>query len=128
MIPEAVPPDVTQFTVQYERLRSQVAGAVTPQPNPLAQQRGVGLALLLREGMPGWLKEVETVIRASPAPRAADAPESPVSEPSDANSAAPAPLPDVARRDLTALLANLVLSARLHQGHQEGDIHHVDEQ
>ena len=33
-----------------------------------SQPRGVGLALLLREGMPGWLKAVDAVIRASAGP------------------------------------------------------------
>jgi hypothetical protein len=114
VITEAIQLDVTRFTTQYEQLRSQVIGARedAPQPNPVAQPRGVGLALLLREGVPGWLKGVETVIRASLAPRVTDAAGSPVAEPSGTNRSAPAWLSGVANDDLTALLANLVLSTR----------------
>jgi hypothetical protein len=47
-----------QYSVQYELLRSQVigtAGSVT-QGSIAGQTRGIGFALLLGEGMPGWLK------------------------------------------------------------------------
>jgi hypothetical protein len=72
---EAAKLDLTQYTVQYELLRSQV---MPPAPNAARgdtaadPQRGVGLALLLSEGMPGWLKTVETVLRAAIAPQAAE--------------------------------------------------------
>ena len=75
MIVEAATIDVTQYTVQYELLRSQV---IDPTGNPARgdkaadQPRGVGLALLLSEGMPGWLKTVGAVIRTALAPRVAD--------------------------------------------------------
>ena len=67
MIIDATPLDATQFTAQYELLRSQVIGAAgdAPQRELGAQPRGVGLALLLREGMPGWLNAIDAVIRAS---------------------------------------------------------------
>jgi hypothetical protein len=45
--------------MEYERLRSQIVGAV-----PRGIRRGVGLALLLREGMPAWMYAV----RAASAP------------------------------------------------------------
>jgi hypothetical protein len=49
--------DVRQYAAQYELLRAQVTG--TARDGALgresSQQRGVGLALLLREGLPGWL-------------------------------------------------------------------------
>jgi hypothetical protein len=47
--------DVRQYAVQYELLRAQVTG--TPRDGALgreaSQPRGVGLALLLRDGLPG---------------------------------------------------------------------------
>lgn len=66
MIVEAAKLDITQYTVQYELVRSQIIG---PAENVMAgeiatgQRGGVGLALLLNEGMPGWLRTVETVRR-----------------------------------------------------------------
>jgi hypothetical protein len=71
----------------------------------------VGLALLLYEGMPGWLKALERVVRASGVRPTANAAEVPETEPLGACSA-PAWLGSVPHRDLTALLTNLVLSTR----------------
>jgi hypothetical protein len=65
MIVEVAKLDVTQYTVQYELLRFQVIGSA--ENVVLAgQPRGVGLALFLSEGMPGWLRTVETVLRTAP--------------------------------------------------------------
>jgi hypothetical protein len=112
MIVEAAKLDVTQYTVHYELLRSQVIGpsAHTAQGDtPTDQRRGVGLALLLSEGMPGWLKTVETVLRAALAPRE-DEPASHQRSPQ--SSAAHVWLPSVQLHEVTTLLASLVLSTR----------------
>ncbi len=72
MIIEANSPDVTQYTAQYELLRSQVIGDCRGEAvhsEMAAQPRGVGLALILREGMPGWLNAIAAVIRALQAER-----------------------------------------------------------
>ena len=62
--------DAKQYTVQYELLRSQVIGTVgdAARGNTAGQPRGIGLARLLSEGLPGWLKTVEAVLRAVLAP------------------------------------------------------------
>ena len=65
MIVEAVELDLTQYTVQYELLRSQViglAGNAAQGDTAADQRRGVGLALFLSKGMPEWIKTVETVL------------------------------------------------------------------
>jgi hypothetical protein len=119
MIIEAAKLDVTQYTVQYELLRSQVTGSAG---NAVlaGQPRGVGLALFLSEGMPGWLRTVETVLRTALAPRAADATD-PARHDSPQTSATPVWLSSV-RHEVTALLASLVLSTRpvAHQALREG--------
>ena len=117
-----VPPaklDPTQYTMQYELLRSQVIG--TP-GDPAGQVLGVGLALLLSEGIPGWLKTAEAVLRASVASRAAGSPNPPVREVPLGNSAAPVWLASVQRHEITTLLASLVLSTRplVHESSREG--------
>jgi hypothetical protein len=80
------------------------------------QPRGTGLALLLREGLPAWMRAVRQVLNASVAlppstivltsigsfPIAVGAPDVPVSSASV--------LPPAQRRDVTTLLASLVLS------------------
>ena len=120
MIVEAAKLDVTQYTVQYELLRFQVIGSAA---NVVlaGQPRGVGLALFLSEGMPGWLKTVETVLRTAPASRPADATDPAPHEGSLQTSATPAWLSSV-RQEVTALLASLVLSTRpvAHQALREG--------
>jgi hypothetical protein len=110
MIVEATKLDVTQYTVQYELLRSQVIGSAG---NAVlaGQPRGVGLALFLSEGMPRWLRTVETVLRTALAPRAADATDSALHEGSPQTNATPVWLSSV-RHEVTALLASLVLSTR----------------
>jgi hypothetical protein len=120
MIVGAAKLDVTQYTVQYELLRSQVIGS-SGNAVPARQPRGVGLALFLSEGMPGWLKTVETVLRTALAPRAADATDPVPHEGSPQMSATPVWLSSV-RHEVTTLLASLVLSTRpvAHQALREG--------
>ena len=110
MIVEATKLDVTQYTVQYELLRFQVIGSAG---NCVfaGQPRGVGLALFLSEGMPGWLRTVETVLRTALAPRAVDATDPAPHERSPQTSATPVWLSSV-RHEVTRLLASLVLSTR----------------
>jgi len=119
MIVEAAKLDVTQYAVQYELLRSQVIGSAG---NAVlaGQPRGVGLALFLSEGMPRWLRTVETVLRAALAPRVADATD-PAPHDSPQTSATPVWLSSV-RHEVTRLLASLVLSTRpiAHQTLREG--------
>jgi len=69
---------------------------------------------MLREGMPGWLKAVEAVIRASaPAARTSEAVRSPLPQQGAGYAWAPAAWPSaMPRHDLTTLLASLVLSTR----------------
>jgi hypothetical protein len=114
MIVEVATIDVTQYTVQYELLRSQV---IDPTGNSARggksadQPRGVGLALLLSEGMPGWLKTVGAVIRTALTPRVADSRDPAPQEGSLPSSATPVWLSSV-RHQVTTLLASLVLSTR----------------
>ena len=109
MIVETTKLDITQYTVQYELLRFQVIGS--PGDVGLAgQPRGVGFALFLSEGMPGWLRTVETVLRTA-LPLAVDATDPAPHEPSPQTSATPVWLSNV-RHEITNLLASLVLSTR----------------
>jgi hypothetical protein len=107
VIIDATPLDAMQFTAQYELLRSQVVGAAgdAPQRDLGAHPCGVGLALLLREGMPGWLNAIDAVIRASLVQRTMDTPPAP-------EHLAPPWLSGVQRQDITSLLTSLVLSTR----------------
>ena len=110
MIVEATKLDFTQYTVQYELLRFQVIGS--PGNVVLADQpRGVGLALFLSEGMPGWLRTVETVLRTALTPQAVDATDPAPYEGSPQTSTTPVWLSSV-RHEVTRLLASLVLSTR----------------
>jgi hypothetical protein len=114
MILEAGTPDVAQYTMQYELLRSQAIGPtwnLAPGEKGADQPRGVGLALLLSEGMPGWLKTVGAVIRTALAPRVADSQDVAPQEGSPQSSAAPVWLSSL-RHEVTTLLASLVLSTR----------------
>jgi hypothetical protein len=115
--------DVMQYTVQYELLRSQVidsTGNSACGDKAPGQPRGVGLALLLSEGMPGWLKTVGAVIRTALAPRVADFSPPAPHEGLPQSSAAPVWLSSV-RHQVTTLLASLVLSTRpvAHQSSME---------
>ena len=120
MIVEATKLDLTQYTVQYELLRFQVVGSAGNAVLP-GQPRGVGLALFLSEGMPGWLRTVETVLRTALAPRAADATNPAPHAGSPQTSATPVWLSSVCH-EVTRLLASLVLSTRpvAHQALREG--------
>jgi hypothetical protein len=104
----------THYTVQYELLRSEVLGAQNGagRTSAVGQPRAVGLALLLREGMPGWLKAVDTAIRTSLTLRGTNAAESLASEPLGRYESAPDWVSGMPRHDLTTLLASLVLSTR----------------
>lgn len=114
MIVDAIPLDARQFAAQYELLRSHVIGAAGDgaQRELGAHPRGVGVGLLLREGMPGWLNAIAAVIRASLAKRIMDIPPRPLAEPPAEQSIASPWLSSVQRQDITALLTNLVLSTR----------------
>jgi hypothetical protein len=123
MIVEAVELDLTQYTVQYELLRSQVIGlAGNAAPGAADQRRGVGLALFLSKGMPEWIETVETVLRATLTPRAVDAPDPAPREGSRPSSATAVCCLASVRHEVTTLLANLVLSTRsaVHQSSREG--------
>ena len=116
--------DVTRYATQYELLRSQFTGAASGTDAGCAgmQPRGTGLALLLREGLPAWPRALRQVLHASAAPSGVGAVGSPANEVTSIGSypvAVGAPesavpsasvLPSAQRRDVTALLANLVLS------------------
>jgi hypothetical protein len=95
--------DAIQYTVQYELLRSQVIGAG-------GQARGIGFALLLNEGMPGWLKAVEGVLRKSLSSQVGDPPNAAPHKDSTGSIAVPAWLSIVQRHEVATLLASLVLS------------------
>ena len=102
MIAEEEKSDVTRYTVQYELLRSQVIG---PSGNVTANQpRGVGLALFLSEGVPGWLKSVAALL----VPRAADS--APTQDPSPQSGAVAERLSGRQRHEISTILASLILS------------------
>jgi hypothetical protein len=113
VIIEANSPDVTQYTAQYELLRSQVigdCGGEAAQSEMAAQPRGVGLALILREGMPGWLNAIAAVIRALQAERTNGMGQPSAPQRSAACSVTSPWLSGVQRHDVTTLLTSLVLS------------------
>jgi hypothetical protein len=110
--------DVTRFATQYELLRSQVLdGASGANAGRAAMQpRGTGLALLLREGLPAWMRAVRQVLNASAAlppsigvPTSIGSPLVAVGAP-DIPASCASVLPPAQRRDITILLASLVLS------------------
>jgi hypothetical protein len=105
--------DVTRYTVQYELLRAQVIGAANDmvRVGDTVPPRGIGLALLLREGMPGWLKAVDAVMRASPVLQATNSPRSD-GPPALPHTIAPGSLGSTQLHDVITLLASLVLSTR----------------
>jgi len=110
--------DASHYTVHYELLRAQVLGAGRDavRPDAMGQPRLVGLAIMLREGMPAWLDALKAVIRPSLAPSSSDAARSPATESPGSYGSVPAWLFGVPRHDLTALLASLVLSTRRVEG------------
>ena len=112
-IAEAEAIDATRYTVQYELLRAQVIGVTNDmgRAGDTVPPRGIGLALLLREGMPGWLKAVDAVMRTSPVLQATDSPRGD-GQPALPHTIAPVSLPRVQLHDVVTLLASLVLSTR----------------
>jgi hypothetical protein len=117
--------DVTRYATQYELLRSQFTSAASGGTNAgcsVMPPRGAGLALLLREGLPAWMRAIRQVLSTSAAvppsngalapnespPVAAGAPD--ITVPSASPSASV--LPPAQRPDVTAILASLVLSTR----------------
>ncbi len=119
--------DVTRYAREYERLRSQVNGVSPLHQFATPPASGIGLALLLRDGLPAWMRAVRQVLSQAAASAAGNA----GAAPSHSPRAPPAipllaarvdgsgvpissgPLVEPARqRDLTTLLASLVLSAR----------------
>ena len=114
MIVSVAPLGAAQFTAQYELLRSHVVAGVgdAAQREPGALPRGAGLGLLLREGMPGWLKAIDAALRASPTQRTADTSLAPPIERRTEISGAAPRLAGPLRQDIAALLTSLVLSTR----------------
>src|SRR5271165_1260681 len=108
VIVDAIPLDARQFTAQYELLRSHVSGAAGDalRRDLRAPLLGVGLGLLLREGMPGWLNAIAAVIRASLAQRIMDIPLRPLAEPPAERGIESPWLSSVQREDITAALVH----------------------
>lgn len=107
MIAEAEAIDSTRYTMQYELLRAQVFGTA----NDMGPRRGIGLAVLLREGMPGWLKAVDAVMRAAPVLPATNSPRGD-EQPALRHSIEPVSPWRAQLHDVIQLLASLVLSTR----------------
>jgi hypothetical protein len=72
---------------------------------------GVGLALLLRDGLPGWIKGVEAIMHLSGAPRT-ESPQPQAPDPDARSGTTTAGLTHGQRQDITAILTSLVLSTR----------------
>ena len=121
--------DVRRYAQEYERLRSQVSAASPERAFAAAAPpaHGIGLALLLRDGLPAWMRVVRQVLREAAASAAGNAgvapsssPRAPPANPPPAagveGTGVPIPLSTLVeterQRDLTRLLASLVLSAR----------------
>lgn len=119
--------DVTRYAQEYERVRSQVNAGSSERPfGPAPRPVGViGLALLLREGLPAWLRAVRQILSEAAASAAGDDGPGPSPSPRtspaipppstgiDGSSTSSSPLVEPAsQRELTTLLASLVLSAR----------------
>jgi hypothetical protein len=102
--------DVTRYTVQYELLRGQVVGVANDMTRSGDAPRGIGLALLLREGMPGWLRAVDAVmLQATKSPD--DHRQLPL-ENTVPHTVAPVSLWSGELHNVITLLASLVLSTR----------------
>jgi hypothetical protein len=116
MIAQTQALDVRQYVSQYELLRAQVIGTSRDMAlgREASQRRGIGLALLLREGMPGWLKAMEAVLRASlvAAPCEASGSGRTALEGPPSDAAVPTTSEHAQHHDITILLASLVLSTR----------------
>jgi hypothetical protein len=111
---EAAGLDAMYYAGQYEMLRSQVIGIAgdVACKSAAGQPRGIGLALFLNEGMPGWLKTVEQVLRDSSGAPAASLPDPCRQQDLRRYSAVPVWVPNLQRHQVTTLLASLVLSTR----------------
>ncbi len=108
--------DVRHYAAHYELLRAQVTGTAREEAlgREASPARGIGLALLLREGVPGWLKAVHAVLRASLAAPASGVSASglrPALEGCVEDGAVPS-FAHARQHDITILLASLVLSTR----------------
>ena len=113
--------EVTRYATQYELLRSQftsAAGGATYAGCAVMPPRGAGLALLLREGLPAWMRAVRQVLNAAVALAPSNEVLTPFGSPAVAAGAcdntvsSACVLPPAQRRELTTLLASLVLSTR----------------
>lgn len=121
--------DVRRYAQEYERLRSQVSAASRERAFGAATSpaHGIGLALLLRDGLPAWIRAVRQVLSQAAASAAGNAgaapsssPRAPAANPPPAAGAEGSDVPITLstlveterQRDLTTLLASLVLSAR----------------
>ncbi len=101
-----------QHSAQYELLRAQVMRGDAARPDLTAQSRGIGLALLLYEGMPGWLNAIDGVLRASLTQRPNDGVQPPAPACLGAGEITAPWLSTVQRHSVTTLLTSLILSTR----------------
>jgi hypothetical protein len=115
--------DVRRYTQEYERLRCQVNGVSAEQSFATPLVRGVGLALLLRDGLPAWMRAVQQVLSEAVASAAGNdgaAPShcrlppapAPSGDGSGVSISSSSLVEPARQRDVTTLLASLVLSAR----------------
>ena len=113
--------DARPYAAQYELLRTQVIGTAEALAigREVSQARGIGLALLLREGLPGWLEAVEAVLRASLAPAACGGGAGevrPALESRAVDLTVPRTFASTQYHDITMVLTSLVLSTRQRAG------------
>jgi hypothetical protein len=116
--------DVTRYAREYERLRSLVNGVSPEHEFATPPARAIGLALLLRDGVPAWIRTVRQVLSQAAASGTGNAGAAPSHVPrapppltagveGSGVSISSSPIVEPARqRDITTLLASLVLSAR----------------
>ena len=112
--------DVTRYATQYELLRSHFTSAADgalDAGRAVMQPRGAGLALFLREGLPAWMRAVQQILNAAVALPPSNDVLTPIGSPPvaagayDNNTVSSASvLPPAQRRDVTTILASLVLS------------------
>jgi hypothetical protein len=106
-VPPATP-DRDLYEAQYEALRSQMIGTAGAAP------RGVGLALLLQQGLAAWIAAVQRCAPSCPPVVVADKPTGRADHDDSAAVAGTIPvdvLPRAQYPEVTRLLAGLVLSA-----------------
>jgi hypothetical protein len=117
--------DVRRYAQEYERMRCHVNGVSPEQLFATPPVRSIGLALLLRDGLPAWIRSVRQVLSQAAASAAGNAGAAPSQSRGPAGIAPAASvdggdvlvsstlLVEPARqRDVTTVLASLVLSAR----------------